>query len=278
MHIDRARARAAFAAYVAPYDPDNPRIALKVAHTYRVAEVAERVAAAQGLPAEDVDLAWLCGLLHDIGRFEQVRRWDTFRDARSTSHASLGEDVLFGTRERLGTPVAGAGAGVARIRDFVDDAREDELIRTAVSLHSDYRLPEGLDERTRLFCDLTRDADKVDILGTVQAGTPETLLGCTGDELLDSGLSDEAVAAFDERRCMLRDDRSQPADFLVSFCCFAFELAFAESRRIMREQGYIYELLERPFGIAEPFRREDTRRELARMGREMHVYLEGDAS
>ena len=278
MHIDRERARAAFAEYVAPYDPANPRIALKVAHTYRVAEVAERVATAQGLPAEDVDLSWLCGLLHDIGRFEQVRRWNTFRDADSASHARLGADALFGPRERLGVPVVGPDGDTPRIRDFVDDASTDELIRTAVALHSDYRLPAGLDERTRTFCELTRDADKVDILGTVQAGTPETLLGCTGDELLDSGLSDEAVAAFDEHRCMLRDERSQPADFLVSFCCFAFELAFAESRRIMREQGYIYELLERPFGIAEPFRREDTRRELARMGREMHAYLEGDAS
>ena len=66
MHIDRALAMKAFASYVEPYDPDNPRIALKVAHTYRVAEVAERVAASSGFSQEDVDLAWLCGLLHDV--------------------------------------------------------------------------------------------------------------------------------------------------------------------------------------------------------------------
>ena len=278
MHIDRALAMKAFASYVEPYDPDNPRIALKVAHTYLVAEVAERVAASSGFSQEDVDLAWLCGLLHDVGRFEQVRRWNTFRDAQSASHAHLGVDALFGPRERLGVPVSGPEAGVPRIRDFVADDAEDELLRTAVALHSNYRLPTELDARTRQFCELTRDADKVDILRTAQGGTPETLLGCTVDELLDSALSDEAITAFDERRCMLRDERSQPADFLVSFCCFAFELAFAESRAIMREQGYVLELLEHPFGIGEPFRREDTRRELARMAREMHDYLEGDAS
>lgn len=278
MHIDRDRALAAFAEYVAPYDPENPRIALKVAHTYRVADVAERVAAAEGLSTEDVNLAWLCGLLHDMGRFEQVRRWNTFRDADSTNHARLGVDALFGPRKRLGEPVGGPAANTPRIRDFVDDASEDELIRTAVALHSDYRLPAELDTRTRMFCELTRDADKVDILRTVDTDTPETLLGCTADELLDSDLSAEAVAAFDDRRCMLRDERSQPADFLVSFCCFAFELAFAESRAIMLEQGYVFGLLEHPFGISEPFRREGTRRELARMAREMRAYLEGDAS
>ena len=73
--VDRDRARAAFEAYVEPYDIANPRIALKVAHTYRVAAIAERIAAAEGWPAADVDLAWLCGLLHDIGRFEQLRLW-----------------------------------------------------------------------------------------------------------------------------------------------------------------------------------------------------------
>ena len=274
MAIDRTEASQTFDAYVADYDASNPRIALKVDHTYRVAELCARISRSIGLSPDDVDLAWLCGLLHDIGRFEQVRRWDTFRDADSASHALLGVGALFGPRERLGAPVGGTGAGMPRIRDFAADKSEDELIRTAVALHSDYRLPNGLDARTRTFCEITRDADKVDILRTVDTDTPETLLGCTADELLGSSLSAEAVAAFDERRCMLRNERSQPADFLVSFCCFAFELAFEESRAIMREQGYIYELLERPFGITEPFRREGTRHELGRMAREMHTYLE----
>ena len=162
MIIDRDRARTAFDAYVAAYDPSNPRIALKVEHTYRVAEVAHRIAMGLGLDERDVDLAWLCGLLHDMGRFEQVRRWDTFRDADSTSHARLGEKVLFGSREHLGKPIAGSGE--PRIRDFVADASEDEVIRIAVCLHSDYRLPAGLDERTRMFCDITRDADKLSLI------------------------------------------------------------------------------------------------------------------
>ena len=68
--LDRQKARAAFAAYVAPYDMENPRIALKVAHTYRVAALCERIARAEGLSSEEADIAWLCGLLHDIGRFE----------------------------------------------------------------------------------------------------------------------------------------------------------------------------------------------------------------
>lgn len=275
MHIDRERASAAFDEYVSAYDPQNPRIALKVAHTLRVADVAERIAREQGLCDHDVDLAWLCGLLHDMGRFEQVRRWDTFRDAQSTSHAHLGVDVLFGPRELLGRPVPGDPH--PRIRDFVDEG-EDGLIRKAVELHSDYRLPKDLDERTRRFCDITRDADKIDILYTASIDTPEAMLGCSMDELLGSTLSAEATRAFDERRCMLRDERSQPADFLVSFACFAFELSCAASRKIMAEQGCATKLLEHPFGATEPFRDNHTCTELERMAHELRIYLEGDAS
>lgn len=74
----RRAARAAFDAYAARYDVSDERIALKVEHTYEVAGIREQVALGGGLSARDVGLAWLCGLLHDISRFEQIRRWDTF--------------------------------------------------------------------------------------------------------------------------------------------------------------------------------------------------------
>lgn len=274
--IDRERARRAFADYVAPYDPHNPRISLKVAHTYRVAAMAERIARSLAMDPDDVDLAWACGLLHDIGRFEQVRRWDTFSDARSTSHARLGVEVLWGPRERLGAPVGpdDPGAATPRIRDFLPSPKDDALLRTAIALHSDFRLPQELDARTRTFAEILRDADKVDILRTVQADTPETIIGCTADELLASELSPAALTAFAARRCMRREEREHPADFLVALACFVFELVHPEARRATLEQGHAFELLERPFNIAEPFRDPSTRRELARMALELRSYLE----
>lgn len=274
MSIDRRRAHDAFAAYVAPYDPSNRRIALKIDHTYRVAGLCDRIARSLGMGTDEVDLAWLCGLLHDIGRFEQVRRWDTFRDAASTSHALLGCEVLFGPRERLGVPVDTAGTEpVARIRDFLDDDAEDGLVRTAIAVHSDFRIPEGLDERTRTFANVLRDADKIDILRTIQAESPEVIIGCDEQALLKSPLSDEATRAFDARRCMLREERRVPADYLVGFACFAFELAYPKSREIMRSQGYLTALLERPFGIEGQFRDPHTRSELARMAALLETWL-----
>ena len=244
--IDRDQAAAAFKRYTDAYDAANPRIALKIEHTYHVAEACDTVAREQGWSPEDIDLAWLCGLLHDMGRFEQLRRWDTFKDAESMSHAALGVEVLFGE-----TP-ADAPATTS-IRDFIETDAHDELIRSSIAYHSDFRLPAQLDERTRHFCDIVRDGDKVDIMRTIADSTVDTVLKVDEDAFLASHFSSPTLAAFDERRCVARDERDEPADYLVGLICFMFELAYPASCALAREQGDIDRLLDAPFGITRPF-------------------------
>ena len=234
MSIDRGRATRAFDSYVAAYDPANPRIALKVAHTWRVASLCDRIAISESL---DTDLAWLCGLLHDIGRFEQVRRFDTFNDAASVAHAALGAELLFGAD--------GASSGL--IRTFASDDTQDELIHTVIATHSDYRLPHDLDPRTRAYCDVLRDADKIDILKVNCICPIKDIYGVTELDMAASELSPAVVDAFYEHHTIPRDIRSYPADILVGHICFAWELVYPESRVILLEQGRLEHMLSRRF-------------------------------
>ena len=291
--IDRQRAREAFAAYVAPYDIKNPRIALKVKHTYRVAAIGERVARAEGLAPEEVDLAWLCCLLHDLGRFEQLRRWDTFKDGRSASHALIGAAVLFGENAGAvpvnGPELAGAAPvshptrpnepGSGRIESFIEDRADDDLIRTAVAVHSNLSVPTGLDARTRFFCDLVRDADKVDIFrASAWDTTPQTVLGVDEDAFLASAISPDAEQAFFEERCLARDESHTPLDNYVGTCALIYELVFPESFRIAHEQGYYYRDLATPYRIdlaERPFALPETRATWARMGEHARSWLSG---
>ncbi|MFQ7536605.1 MAG: HD domain-containing protein [Clostridium sp.] len=71
--IDIKRARQQFQNYVGAYDIRDERIALKIVHSYKVAEIAKELAVHQSCSQEDVELAELIGLLHDIGRFEQLQ-------------------------------------------------------------------------------------------------------------------------------------------------------------------------------------------------------------
>lgn len=275
--IDRRRARKAFDSYVAAYDATNPRIALKVEHTLRVTELCKRIAREAGFTPAGVDLAWLCGLLHDIGRFEQLRRWDTFSDAASTSHAALGVEVLFGSKGDTGVADDdGSAAGtIGIIHRFIDPNDElEEVIRAAVGFHSDYRLPEDLDVRTHAICDVVRDADKLDILRVASTDTVETVLNANEDELLASAVSPAIEDAFFEHRTAHYSERVTPVDYLVNLACFAFELVYPASLEIADEQEYIYRALERPFGITRPFENKATAQLMNRVDGHLRAWVD----
>lgn len=229
MKIDRARAHRAFAEYTAPYDVQDPKVKLKIDHTYRVAALCARIAQSLPLPPEEVDLAWLCGMLHDVGRFEQLRRFGTFDDAKSIDHAAASAEVLFDRGE---------------IRNYLEDGGEDALLRTAVANHSAYRLPAGLDARTLQFCNILRDADKIDIL-RVNVEVPfEEIYNCSTQALRTSRVSPAVLDAFYEHHAVARSLKHYPADNAVGHASLVFELVYPESLRLVNAQGWLWKLMD----------------------------------
>ncbi len=228
MKIERKKAENAFSAYVQAYDPKNPKIALKIRHTDCVASLCETIAQSQRLPAADVDLAWLSGLLHDVGRFEQVRRYGTFNDAESIDHALLGTQILFEE---------------GRIRDYLASPDEDELLETVIRLHSAYRLPQALGTRTCAFCQILRDADKVDIL-RANCETPLTdIYNVSPQALRTARVSPGVMESFSQRQATLRALKKTPVDHVVALASLAFELVYPISLRVVQQQGYLQKLL-----------------------------------
>ena len=95
MIIDMEQAQKAFKEYVRKYNPEDEKIKIKIAHIQRVAQNSKRIAQNLKLSQEDIELAELIGLLHDIGRFEQVRLYHTFVDKNSINHGEYGAKILF---------------------------------------------------------------------------------------------------------------------------------------------------------------------------------------
>ena len=117
MNLDRQKALAAFEEYTSNYNIADEKVRLKIEHTYRVCALCEEIAKASGFDDNEIEIAWLTGLLHDVGRFEQLKRYGTFVDAESIDHAEFGADILFHEN---------------KIRDYIDDTSEDELLEKAV--------------------------------------------------------------------------------------------------------------------------------------------------
>lgn len=73
------------------------------------------------------------------------------------------------------------------------------IIDKAVAYHSDYRLPDDLSDRERLFCTITCDADDVDILRVLDQSSFRTMLGLEPDEFQLVCISHEAYAGLGAR-------------------------------------------------------------------------------
>lgn len=229
MKIDRQKVLQVFAAYVENYNSQDEKVRLKIEHTYRVSELCERIAGSLNLKKEEVDLAWLLGILHDVGRFEQLRNYGTFVDAQSIDHARYGAEILFEQ---------------GKIRDYIEESTEDELLRTAVACHSAYRLPEGLDERTKMFCQILRDGDKIDILKVNVDFPLEEIYNVTTEELRSCQVSEPVMEAFKEGHAVLRNLKKTPVDNVVGHISLVYELVYPRSLELVKEQGYIKKLMD----------------------------------
>ena len=249
--INRQNVKEEFARYTRNYDPSDIKIALKISHTYRVADICERIARSLGLSEEDVDFAWLSGMLHDIGRFEQVKRYNTFIDMLSVDHAEFGADLLFG-EERL-------------INCYLDDRSKDKELETVIRQHNKYRIDPSVSGKVLTFCNILRDADKVDIL-RVNVETPmEEIYNVTEDILFESGVSDAVMEQVREHHAVKREVMDSPAEHLIGHIALAFELVYPESWKIAKEQGYIYRMFQFPTrNESTRLALEETRRELER--------------
>lgn len=229
---NRKAAGEIFRRYAEQYDMQNTLIRHKVEHTFRVAELCGRYAEALAMAGEDMDLAWLIGLMHDIGRFEQARRYGTFVDSLSVDHAELSADLLF-------------AEGLAD-RFPQDGLPEDwrNIAETAVRQHNKLKPAETPDDRTRRFIDLIRDADKTDIFRVIATIPFEDRVGSSKANFTETEeASPEVMACVLEHRCVPSRIRHSRFEGHISHCCMAFEMVFEISRKTVKEEGWLLALL-----------------------------------
>lgn len=260
--IDRKKVLEEFAAYVKNYDANDHKIALKIKHTYKVSELCEIIARSlvaekrseNKLDEKDVDIAWLIGMLHDIGRFEQCRIYNTFIDSESVDHAKFGCELLFGEK-RL-------------IENYTDDEDIYQLVHDAIYYHSVYRIPEELDERTAMFTNILRDADKLDIIRANNETPLEEIYNSTKEEVLSSDITDEVMKSFWEHHAVLRSLKKTPIDNLVGHITLMFELVYGKSRELAVSLGYLETMMNFKSN------NENTNRKMKEIRDEMHRYLQ----
>ncbi|MDO4976862.1 MAG: HD domain-containing protein [Eubacteriales bacterium] len=228
--IDLQYAYDAFEEYLQAFDQENERIRLKIVHTYGVVHDMKEITKRMGLGEEDCRLAELIALLHDIGRFEQAKRYDSF-EPFTMDHARFGVELLF-SDDRM-------------IRKFIKEDIWDDIIRVAIDQHSLYELKEIYDERILLHARLIRDADKLDNCRVKLEESLDVLLGMTAEEVGALEISDQIWETCLKEKSILSSDRVTKMDYWVSYIAYFYDINFKETFSIILENDYIPQIFAR---------------------------------
>jgi putative nucleotidyltransferase with HDIG domain len=230
---DLERLKSWFAEYASGFytgDPKHDRVfRLKQNHTARVSMVIRRIGQSLGLGPEDLRVAETAALLHDVGRFRQYEVFRTFRDQTSENHARIGLRLI--NRNRL-------------LSGFSPPQRAH--IARAVAFHNTAHPPALNDSESRLFLELLRDADKLDILNIVighyigRAHQPEAFGGLPLTQ--GDSCSPRVLAALRESRFVHLEEVRTINDVKLLYISWVFDLNFPASFREMRKGRYIERL------------------------------------
>lgn len=246
-------AKQTFQKYLTDYDHTDDKVRLKIVHTYGVVRQAEAIAMRIHLSEEDFQLAQLIALLHDIGRFEQLKKFDSF-EPNTMDHAAYGVQVLF--EEGM-------------IRQFIEEDTWDNIIRTAIAKHSDYRLEGITDPRTLLHAKLIRDADKLDNCRVKLEDDTHTLLGASEEAIGTQDISPVIFDAIFQNQCILSSDRVTAMDYWVSYIAYFFDMNFRESLDIVVENDYVSRIIHRI-----PYSNPRTKEQMEKIENYMNHYVQ----
>jgi len=213
-----------FIKYTENYDLKNENIERKQKHSLRVMEISEQIAKRIGLSNEEIELATLIGLLHDIARFEQFTQYGTFKDLQSFDHGDYGAEIL-----------------QDNIREYVENSEYDEIIIDAVKNHNKFKIEDGLTQESELFAKIVRDADKIDIFYEAV----EMFWKGKEQEVENSIISQDVIEQIKKCSQTKRKIQESAIDNVMRVIAFIFDLNFKPSFEILKEEDYINKIIDR---------------------------------
>jgi putative nucleotidyltransferase with HDIG domain len=225
---DLLRIKTLFNDYVSAFYTGNEKrdsaIRIKEVHTKNVALEILDIADSIGLDSVRCYMAETAAILHDIGRFEQFAKYQTYLDGKSENHAAMGVRAI-----RRSGIIGGLSA------------KDQDLILAVVEHHNKATLPVQGEERFLFFLKLLRDADKIDIWRVVT----EHYRGFNANEAIDIGLPDGPEISESIVRSLMRgeiarvEDMKNLNDFKLLQMSWIFDLNFPRTFEIVKQRQYL---------------------------------------
>jgi len=239
-------AESEFKKYAKDYDKTNPKINLKIKHSFTVVEKSEFIAKELGLNSENIELAKIIALLHDIGRLKQIKLYNSFKDHNTMDHGNYAIKILF--EDNL-------------IRNFVYDNKHDKIISKAIKNHNKYKIEERLTDEKLLHCKIIRDADKLDNYEIIS--TTEKTFSPTDK------ITNEVFNDFINHKNIDITTLKTELDKFIYYITWIFNINFDCSLKYIQEKNYINLMFDRF-----KFEDKETKNKIEQLRKVANNYLE----
>ena len=211
-----------FETFIKQYDLDDFDIQRKYHHSYRVAQNSYTLAQGLGLSQADQSLAYWIGLLHDLGRFEQITKYHTYNDIVSIDHASYSNALLFEQNMIEAFPIA---------------TKDYNVVSFAIENHNKYKIAATTDDRAQLFAQIIRDADKRDILQMIRTGEIQIRE--------DQAIREDFLVQFEKRQPIQFQGAFNRTEHVLILLAFIFDFQFPMTDTWLEESKFLDFLEER---------------------------------
>lgn len=228
MEINIEKAKEEFLKYTENYDLCNSNIKRKQQHSLRVMQISEEIARGEKFSEEEIKLAKLIGLLHDIARFKQYTEYQTYADAKSFDHGDMAVNILEENDF---------------LRNFIKTNEHDQTIKKAIKNHNKFEIEKELNPIQEKFCKIIRDADKLDIFYEAI----EMFWIGEENKIENSNISEDIQEHFYKKRTINRNEvKSDDAiNKMISIIAFIFDINYKTSFEIVEKQKYINQIINR---------------------------------
>lgn len=223
--IDIENAKQEFLEYTGKFDISNINIERKREHSLRVMQISKTIAENLKLSNEQIKLATLIGLLHDIGRFEQYKKYESFKDHETIDHGALGVEIL--KKDEY-------------IKKYIENEKYYDVILKAIYNHNKYKIEDGVNSEEDIFCKIIRDADKLDIFYE----EIEMFSLNKKDKMSESFVSEAVMQQFLNYKQVENTTIKTIADIVIRTISFIYDINYKESLKIVKEKDYINKIID----------------------------------
>ncbi len=207
------------ASYIANNESCRYQLLYKRNHSLRVSGLAGLIAKRLHMSEKEILFARLIGLYHDIARFDQYTKFNTFRDGDSFDHGDYGSELL---------------KALPLFAELGEETRA--VLECSVRFHNKREVPATLDGDFLLGTKLARDADKLDIFYVTKRGLRDGtnhLISIARSE--NQEVTPEVVAALALKKPIDYRIVKTELDFLLVKVGWVYDLNFVPSLALLRK-------------------------------------------